>query len=82
MQALSLSNKIATQRGTPPAGWIFTAFIEIFNQERPQQALDMKCPAEAYRPVARLDQGLPDVDYPFHDKTIVVTSLRPHLSGQ
>jgi putative transposase len=33
----------------------------------------MKCPAEVYRPSTRLYQGLPDIDYPFHDKTIVVT---------
>jgi putative transposase len=51
----------------------FDDFIEIFNHERPHQALDMKCPAEVYRPATRLYQGLPDIDYPFHDKTIVVT---------
>src|SRR6202045_4773048 len=51
----------------------FDDFIEIFNQERPHDALDMKCPAEVYRPATRLYQGLPDIDYPFHDKTIVVT---------
>jgi hypothetical protein len=33
----------------------------------------MKCPAEVYQPSARLYKGLPDLDYPFHDKTIVVT---------
>jgi putative transposase len=51
----------------------FDDFIEIFNQERPHEALDMKCPTEVYRPATRLDQGLPDIDYPFHDKTVVVT---------
>src|ERR1700680_2331475 len=50
----------------------FDDFIEIFNQERPHEALDMKCPAEVYRPATRLYQGLPDIDYPFHDKVIVV----------
>jgi putative transposase len=44
----------------------FDKFIDIFNNERPHEALDMKYPAEVY-------QGLPDIDYPFHDKTIVVT---------
>ena len=34
----------------------------------------MKCPAEVYRPATRVYQGLPDVDYPFHDKVIVVTN--------
>jgi transposase InsO family protein len=51
----------------------FDRFIEIFNNERPHQALDMKCPAEIYRPSPRIYQGLPDIDYPFHDRTIVVT---------
>jgi Integrase core domain len=44
----------------------FDDFIEIFNQERPHEALDMNCPAEVYRPATRLYQGLPDIDYPFH----------------
>ena len=34
---------------------------------------DMKCPAEVYQPSLRPYTGLPDIDYPFHDKTIVVT---------
>jgi len=33
----------------------------------------MKYPAEIYQPSTRLYQGLPDIDYPLHDKTIVVT---------
>ena len=33
----------------------------------------MKCPAEVYQPSSRPYTGLPDLDYPFHDKTIVVT---------
>jgi len=33
----------------------------------------MKCPAEVYQPSPRSYQGLPDLDYPLHDKTIVVT---------
>ncbi len=40
---------------------------------RPHEALDMKCPAEVYQPSTRLYQGLPDIDYPLLDKTIVVT---------
>jgi len=51
----------------------FDDFIEIFHNERPHEALDMKCPAEVYQPSTRTYQGLPDIDYPFHDKTIVVT---------
>ncbi len=37
------------------------------------EALDMKCPAEVYQPSTRPYTGLPDIDYPLHDKTIVVT---------
>jgi putative transposase len=51
----------------------FDKFMEIFNHERPHEALDMKCPAEVYPPSPRPYTGLPDIDYPFHDKTIVVT---------
>jgi putative transposase len=52
----------------------FDDFVEIFNHERPHEALDMKCPAEVYQPSTRAYKGLPDIDYPFHDKVIVVTN--------
>src|SRR3984893_16183063 len=52
----------------------FDHFIEEFNQERPHEALGMKCPAEVYQPSPRTYKGLPDIDYPFHDKIIVVTN--------
>jgi putative transposase len=51
----------------------FDKFIEVFNKERPHEALDMKCPADIYQASTRPYQGLPDIDYPFHDRTIVVT---------
>jgi hypothetical protein len=41
--------------------------------ERPHEALGMTCPAEVYQPSPRIYQGLPDIDYPLHDKVIVVT---------
>ena len=50
----------------------FDDFLEEFNNERPHQALDMRCPAEVYTP-SRPYRGLPELDYPFHDKTIHVT---------
>ena len=38
------------------------------------EALDMKCPAEVYHAFsAPLHADCQDIDYPFHDKTIVVT---------
>jgi transposase InsO family protein len=52
----------------------FDAFIEEFNQERPHEALAMKCPAELYTPSCRPYQGIPEPHYPFHDRTVVVTS--------
>jgi transposase InsO family protein len=52
----------------------FDAFIEEFNTERPHEALAMKCPAEVYTPSSRPYAGIPEPHYPFHDKTIIVTS--------
>jgi Integrase core domain len=52
----------------------FDDFLEEFNNERPHQALDMRCPAEVYTPSVRQYRGLPELDYPFHDKTIHVTN--------
>jgi len=52
----------------------FDRFIEDYNQQRPHQALDMKYPCEVYERSHRSYQGLPEVEYPFHDKTITVTS--------
>lgn len=52
----------------------FDRFVTYFNHERPHQALNMKVPAECYRPSSRPYTGLPDIDYPFHDKTLVVTA--------
>ena len=47
---------------------------EEFNQQRPHEALDMHCPAERYTPSARPYQGIPEPHYPFHDRTVMVTS--------
>jgi transposase InsO family protein len=52
----------------------FDAFVREFNTERPHQALDMKCPAEIYAPSTRPYRGLPELNYPFHDREIVVTA--------
>jgi len=49
-------------------------FTKIYNEERPHQAIAMKYPAELYTPSARIYQGLPDIEYPFHDKVITVTN--------
>src|SRR5437016_13670176 len=52
----------------------FDDFLEEFNNERPHEALDMKCHAEVYTPATRPYRGLPELDYPFHDSTIHVTN--------
>jgi transposase InsO family protein len=52
----------------------FDTFLEEFNNERPHEALDMKCPGELYSPSTRPYAGLPEPHYPFHDKTVLVTS--------
>ena len=51
----------------------FDEFIQQYNQERPHQALGMKYPAELYRPSTRAYVGLPELEYPFHDRTATVT---------
>ena len=52
----------------------FDEFINEFNTERPHEALNMKFPQEIYRPSGRIYRGLPEVDYPFHDKDVLVTA--------
>jgi transposase InsO family protein len=69
------------KEATPPAGANllqqqakFDAFLEEFNNERPHEALQMKCPAQVYTASLRPYRGLGEPQYPFHDKTIVVTN--------
>ncbi|WP_425403727.1 IS481 family transposase [Hwanghaeella sp.] len=52
----------------------FDDFVKEFNEERPHEALGMKTPAEVYRPSMRRYEGLQELDYPFHDKALMVTS--------
>jgi len=68
------------QETTKPAGdnflqqqGRFDDFIEYFNIERPHQGIDMQTPSECYSPSQKIYKGLPDIDYPFHDKTVTVT---------
>src|SRR6476661_4903030 len=69
------------QQATRPAGanilqqqGKFDAFVEEFNAERPHEALGMKCPAEIYAASTRTYTGIPEPHYPFHDRTVMVTS--------
>jgi len=83
------------QEATKPAGnnllqqqGKFDEFIDIYNNERPHQGIDMKVPADLYSRSTREYRGLAELNYPFHDKTITVTAcgrichnkLKVHLS--
>jgi hypothetical protein len=52
----------------------FDDFVQEFNDERPHEALAMKMPAEIYQPSNRTYNGLAELKYPFHDRTVLVTS--------
>jgi hypothetical protein len=51
----------------------FDAFLSEFNTERPHVALAMKVPASLYEPSLQPYQGLPEIEYPFHDRDALVT---------
>ena len=51
----------------------FDEFIDYYNNKRPHQAINMKYPAEIYQPSVRQYNGLPEIDYPYHDRTVTVT---------
>ena len=84
------------QEATKPAGdnmlqqqGKFDDFIDIYNNERPHQGIDMKVPADLYAHSPREYRGLQELNYPFHDKTITVTAcgricmgkMKIHLSS-
>ena len=51
----------------------FDDFIEIYNNDRPHQALGGLYPAEVYTPSARDYRPPAPPEYPFHDRTVLVT---------
>ena len=78
-ERMHLTLKQATTK--PPAKTLlqqqdkFKDFIHEYNYQRPHQALEMKKPAQLYQPSTRKYEGLPDVSYPFDEKTGTVTNL-------
>ena len=69
------------QEATKPAAFNFLQqqerfddFIEVYNNERPHQALDGAYPGDLYTPSARVYEPPAPPDYPFHDRAIRVTS--------
>jgi transposase InsO family protein len=52
----------------------FDEFVREFNHDRPHQALAMKAPADIYSPATRSYRGLPEIEYPLHDRNALVTA--------
>jgi transposase InsO family protein len=52
----------------------FDDFLNEFNTERPHEALKMKTPAEVHTASSRPYDGLPGIEYPLHDKDVLVTA--------
>jgi transposase InsO family protein len=77
-ERMHLTLKRETAR--PPAANIiqqqerFDAFQAEFNAERPHEALAMKTPAEVYTRSAKPYRGLPELDYPLHDRDVLITA--------
>lgn len=51
----------------------FDHFIGIFNNDRPHQSLSGLYPGELYTPSARAYRPPDQPEYPFHDRTVLVT---------
>ena len=52
----------------------FDTFVNKFNIERPHEALAMKSPADVYCASTKAYGGLPEIEYPFHDRDALVTN--------
>ncbi len=51
----------------------FDRFIEVYNNQRPHQALGGAYPGDVYTPSPRAYEPPGDPEYPFHDRTKLVT---------
>ena len=51
----------------------FESFMQEYNYERPHEGIQMKTPASLYEPSTRIYKGLPELQYPFLDRTVVIT---------
>jgi putative transposase len=68
------------QEATKPASFNFLqqqerfdSFMEVYNNERPHQALGGAYPGEVYTPSPRVYETPNDPEYPYHDRTVRVT---------
>lgn len=77
-ERMHLTLKQETAR--PPAANIiqqqerFDGFLDEFNHERPHEALAMKTPAELYTASIKPYSGLPELEYPLHDRDVLITA--------
>jgi hypothetical protein len=65
----------------------FDDFVREFNDERPHEALDMKCPAEIYLASSRRYDGLPETSFnPAYVRPALVRPAKirrgPHITLQ
>ena len=51
----------------------FDSFIETYNNDRPHESLAGRYPGELYAPSARQYRPPEHPEYPFHDRTVLVT---------
>ncbi|EAQ98555.2 IS481 family transposase [Congregibacter litoralis] len=51
----------------------FDSFIDVYNNERPHQALEGRYPGDLFTPSTRAYRSPEPPDYPYHDRTIKVT---------
>jgi putative transposase len=51
----------------------FDQFIEVYNHQRPHQALAGRYPGDLYTPSAKIYRPPEALDYPYHDRTVRVT---------
>jgi putative transposase len=68
------------KEATKPPGYNFLQqqaklddFQDIYNHDRPHEALSMQYPGEVYTPSARVYEPPSEPEYPFHERTIRVT---------
>lgn len=52
----------------------FDRWVSEFNNERPHESLEMKRPAELYVASAKPYNGISELSYPFHDRSVLVTT--------
>ena len=51
----------------------FDDFVEVYNNERPHQALGGKYPGDVYTPSTRVYRSPEEPEYPYHDRTVRIT---------